>query len=113
MLYWFLFAKALIYNIPTILFAVLARNRMPTWISRGLVALGFAASTGYWLWRVEWFDLWRHGLPSPSYLLKYALCVGIYGVAGWCFASRLPAMRGIFQRIVGSAGSTGTGPFSA
>jgi hypothetical protein len=59
----------LLYNAPLILVVYLARHRLGWLLSRSLIATGFSISTGYWLWRVEWNDIWRHGGPSAHYAM--------------------------------------------
>jgi hypothetical protein len=47
--------------------------------------MGFAVATGFSLWRVEWFDVWRHGAAARplSYILtSYGPPVAIYTIVG-------------------------------
>ena len=40
-------------------------------------------------WKIEWFDLWRHEVPSASYLLlDYVPPLTIIGACGWWIAAR-------------------------
>jgi hypothetical protein len=80
----FLLITAFLYNAPLILIVRLARTRLGRIASRSLIATGFAVSTGYWLWRVEWFDIWRHGPPAARYLLfVYAPYLAGAAALGW------------------------------
>lgn len=80
----FLLVTALVYNAPLILIVRLARNRLGRLVSRSLIATGFAVSIGYWLWRVEWNDVWRHGVPPASYLFSvYVPYLAGFAAAGW------------------------------
>ena len=46
-----------------------ARRRLAPSVVRGLLAEGFAAAAIYMIWRIEWFDVWRHGVPPVGYML--------------------------------------------
>ena len=74
---------ALLANAPVIAALVLLRRRLTTLVPRLLLAAGFCASTWWLLYRMEWFDVWRHGVPSLSYLvqayLPYSLLLGTLG----------------------------------
>ena len=51
---------------------------------RLLLALTFASATFYTLYRVEWFDVWRHGVPPVAYMLTgYGPYVSLAACAGW------------------------------
>jgi hypothetical protein len=84
----FFLVTAVILNSPLILLGFLLRRRVGRGIIRTLLALGFASSPAYWLWRMEWFDVWRHGVPPISYLFGYLPYVIGFGVVGW-FVGRL------------------------
>jgi hypothetical protein len=78
----FMLAVALTWNAPVMIALRLFRVRVV--ISKAVVALGFAAVTAYMLWKMEWFDVWRHGVPPASYLLVYyAPYITVIGVTGW------------------------------
>jgi hypothetical protein len=47
---------ALLYNAPLLLMVLAARRRLALSMARGLLAAGFAASTIYMIWRMEWFE---------------------------------------------------------
>ena len=87
---FYLLALSLLYNAPLIVVLWIARNRIAPSIARGLAALGFASATAYTLWRLEWFDVWRHGVPPLSYLVTtFVPYLGIFAVLGWLTADRL------------------------
>jgi hypothetical protein len=89
----FFLATAIALNSPLILIGFLLRRRVDRRIIRGMLALGFAASTAYWLWRMEWFDVWRHGVPPISYIINaYLPYTAVFGLVGW-FAGGLIAGR--------------------
>jgi hypothetical protein len=83
----FLFLAATAYSAPVILLVVLARSRISRRVGCGLIASSFAVSTGYMLWRMEWFDVWRHGVPPLDYLAVYAIYIVVMAGAGWCIGS--------------------------
>jgi len=48
------------------------------------VALGFGCAMAYSVWRVEWFDVYRHGMPSATYFLKTVVAYsGVLAITGW------------------------------
>jgi hypothetical protein len=50
---------------------------------RAATATLLAGATAYGLWRVEWFDVFRWGVPGPDLLVVYAVYVGASAAAGW------------------------------
>jgi hypothetical protein len=104
-LYTFLLATALLYNAPLLLIVLAARRRLAPGTARGLLAAGFAASTIYMIWRMEWFDVWRHGVPSVGYMLMafvpYAAAVA---TIGWAIGALIvPRARGARVRLQGNS----------
>ena len=86
----FLFVNALLLNAPFVFVLWLGRHRITPRPARALLACGFAAATFYMLYRIEWFDVWRHGVPSLTYLAGgYLPWVALAGVAGWVIAARV------------------------
>lgn len=84
----FLLLTGFVYNAPLIVIVWLARNRLGRIASRCLIATGFAVSIGYWLWRVEWYDIWRHGVPAGHYLLSAcAPYLAVAAAVGWLVGS--------------------------
>jgi hypothetical protein len=80
----FLLATALLVNTPVILALFIARRRLSRGAIRGIVAAGFAASTIYMIWRMEWFDVWRHGVPPLTYMIGAFLpYAAVLALAGW------------------------------
>jgi len=85
----FLFVNALLLNAPVALVLWLARRRIAPRTARAVLACGFAAATFYMLYRIEWFDVWRHGVPSLTYVARaYLPWVAASGLAGWAIARR-------------------------
>jgi len=79
---------ALLYNAPLILLVWLGRDRLGPTRARLLIAAGFGAAVGYKLWQIEWFDIWRHGVPPATYLATVYLPYVLAGAgAGWVFGS--------------------------
>lgn len=85
----FLFINALLLNAPVALVLWFMRHRIAPRTVRAVLASGFAAATFYMLYCIEWFDVWRHGLPSLTYLAGgYLPWVAAAGAAGWGIAGR-------------------------
>lgn len=68
------------------------------WIGRGLsvtsakllTALAFTVGPAYAMWRMEWFDVWRHGIPSLSYIVTgYAPYLACFAAVGWFAGSKV------------------------
>jgi hypothetical protein len=55
-------------------------------IVRTVTAILFASATAYWIWKIEWFDVFRWGTPAPRLLVVYAAYVAALGTAGWFLA---------------------------
>jgi preprotein translocase subunit Sec61beta len=72
-----LVANALIFNAPLLIAARLARERLHPLAPRLALAVGFALATAYRLWDMEWFDVWRHGVPSVRYMLVAYLLISL------------------------------------
>jgi hypothetical protein len=93
MLLVILTAAAIVLNSPLLVLLIVARHRMNPLTTRALVAIGFAVASAYFIWRMEWFDVYRHGIPSPFYMLTsivpYTLIVGLTGwLLGMCITPR-------------------------
>lgn len=54
---------------------------------RAATAAAFASATAYAIWRVEWFDVFRWGVPGPKQLFVYACYVSACGTLGWFLAA--------------------------
>jgi hypothetical protein len=98
-LWGFLFSWSVVFSAPVILAIILGRHRINRTSGRTLLAISFACASAYMLWRVEWFDVWRHGTPPPSLLFIYGCYSTVYGLIGWFLA------RAILPRRVGANGS--------
>jgi hypothetical protein len=96
----FLFLAATAYSAPLILLVLLARKRINPRVGSGLISASFAISTGYMLWRIEWFDVWRHGVPSLDYLAVYAVWMAVMAAAGWCIGLLLQRRSGAARTSV-------------
>lgn len=80
----FFLVTAIVVNSPFMIIGLLLRKRVDRRVIRGMLALGFAASTAYWLWRMEWFDVWRHGVPPFGYIITaYFPYTAAFGLFGW------------------------------
>ena len=96
----FLLGWGLLLNLPLIAVLAFLRRKLPPRVPRVLLALGWAAGTFYALYRVEWFDVWRHGVPPFGFMLKsYGPYVLLAGLVGWATGSLLtPAAPPLHRR---------------
>lgn len=80
----FLLVTALVFNAPLLVAARLARRRLRPIVPKLVVGLGFAIACGYWHWEMEWFDVWRHGVPPATYIiLNYLPYIVVFAAVGW------------------------------
>jgi hypothetical protein len=97
--HFYLLSVALVYNAPLLLAARLARNRLNPSISRSVIAAGFGVATGSALWRLDWYDVWRHGVPAnPALLTVYAVYCAAYALMGWFLARFIAPPRRLIPR---------------
>lgn len=83
-LFFYLLFFALLYNVPLVVVMRLSRSPLVVAMCRPLLALGFGAVTSISIWRLEWYDVFRHGVPvNPSLILTYTAIVTTYSVIGW------------------------------
>ena len=93
-LLFFMLATCVVWSAPIIVGLLVARRRISRPAGCALLAAAFASVTTYTLWRMEWFDVWRHGVPPLSYLLVYACYASVFGTIGWFLARTiLPSPR--------------------
>jgi hypothetical protein len=50
-------------------------------------AATFAAVMARFIWRVEWFDVFRWGMPNLRVLAACAAYVSVAGAVGWLLAT--------------------------
>ena len=78
-----LLVPTVLLNIPLLAVVFAARRRLQPRVIRLTVAGGFVAAGAWCLRKLEWYDVWRHGMPSASYLLTgyvpYLLALGFIG----------------------------------
>lgn len=79
----YLLVWAFAYSTPVLLLVWLVRRRITPAISGVVSGMAFAAATAFTLYRIEWFDMWRHGVPSARYLSGYLPWIGSYALVGW------------------------------
>ena len=79
---WAFQVSAAVTLLLTLLF--LWRHRLSAHALSAIVALGFGCAMAYSVWRVEWFDVYRHGMPSATYFLKTVVAYsGVLAITGW------------------------------
>lgn len=66
-----LFLLGVVVNLPTFVALRLARSRLPFKAARWLGAAGMACWLAWASYQAEWYDVWRHGVPSLRYLVQY------------------------------------------
>jgi hypothetical protein len=80
----------IIYTSPLSLVVWLLRRRISRLGGSLILAAGFAIATAFTLWRMEWFDVWRHGIPRLSYILtEYGPPILIYATVGAALGAAL------------------------
>lgn len=86
----FLGVAALPVGVLTLALIRIAGGHLSTGAAKLLGALAFTVGPAYAMWRMEWFDVWRHGIRSLSYLVTvYTPYLACFAVVGWFAASRL------------------------
>ena len=95
----FLLAVAFALSAPLLLIVLALRRWLHPTAARALLASSFAAAVAFQIWRMEWFDVWRHGFPGVSYLLTaFAPYMLAFGCIGWW-------VGGLASRLGGGMGS--------
>jgi hypothetical protein len=65
-----IFLTGLFVNVPLLVGIRLARRRLPP-LRAGLIVASSLTMWQQWVWyRMEWFDVWRHGVPDVRYFLS-------------------------------------------
>lgn len=86
------FLVGLVVSLPVLLVLRLARNHVSLPVAR-LAAAAALAVWGEWvLFQMEWFDVWRHGIPGPGYWLT------VLAPWGLGFASAGAVIGGVIVR---------------
>lgn len=79
---------ALFYTAPITILLVSMRRHVPPVTAKLVVALAFAAAANCVIYRMEWFDVWRHGVPGAAYLLQvHAPYTAATALMGWLFGA--------------------------
>jgi hypothetical protein len=60
---------------------------------RVMAALVSAAVVARAIWILEWFDVFRWGMPGPQQLAVYAFWTGAAAAAGWFMAALVSPRR--------------------
>ena len=73
---------------PLALLLFLVRRWIHPLVPRVVLAIACSAATTYSFYRMEWFDIWRHGWPSIEYVLEvYAPYTLLFAGTGWLLGS--------------------------
>ena len=78
---------ALMWSSPVLLLVALLRRRLGLLAPRLLLASAFAISASYMLTRMEWFDVYRHGMPGWRSMAGYCAHTAALAWMGWLAAS--------------------------
>jgi hypothetical protein len=78
-----LFVATVLLNLPLLAVLFAAKRRLHPRVISLMAAGGFVVAGAWRMYQMEWYDSWRHGVPSASYLLTgylpYLLAVGFIG----------------------------------
>lgn len=64
-----MYVVGLVLNLPLLMALRVARHRVSPRAARWAAAIGMACWGEWMLFRMEWFDVWRHGAPGLGYWL--------------------------------------------
>ena len=92
-LWGFLLFWSAILSLPVILVLVVGRRKVNVTAGCTALAISFACASAYMLWRLEWFDVWRHGILPVSRIVIYGCYAAAYGVIGWYLAKAIVGQR--------------------
>ncbi len=73
LLYGAFLLVGLLFNLPVLASLWILRRRIPLRAARAVAAAGLLIWGQWALYRMEWFDVWRHGVPPVSYWLTSLL----------------------------------------
>lgn len=72
-----MYVVGLVVNLPLFTLLRLARQRVPLGAARSVAAIGMACWGEWRLFQMEWFDVWRHGVPGARYWMTTLLPWGV------------------------------------
>lgn len=89
-----MYTTGLVLNLPLLITLRPARHRFPLGACRCVAAVGMACWGEWLLFRMEWFDVWRHGVPGLRYWITMLLPWGIaWAAAGAVIGGCLPRIQ--------------------
>lgn len=89
----FLLLSALMLNLPLLAVLLLTR-RLGRRASAAAVSAGFVLATAVVLWQIEWFDVWRLGVPSAGYIVRaYLPFLAGAALVGWMIGGAIGRRR--------------------
>jgi hypothetical protein len=85
----YLLVWSLAYCLPLMLVVWFVRRRLTPNLGGGTVAFAFAVATAVVLYQVEWFDMFRNGMPPLRYFKGWLPWIAPYAALGWFIGYRL------------------------
>jgi hypothetical protein len=86
----FLAVAALPIGVAALALIWITGARLPALAAKLLAAVAFTIGPAYAMWRMEWFDVWRHGTPPLSYVVTaYMPYLACFAAVGWFAGRRL------------------------
>ena len=80
----FLLVVTVTLDLPLLLLTLGLRRVWPRQVCAALVGARFAGAVGYAIWRLEWNDVWRHGIPSVGYMVAvFVPYLSVFGALGF------------------------------
>jgi hypothetical protein len=90
----FLAVAALPAGLAALVLLWFARRRLSPPVAKIFAATAFTIGPAYALWRMEWFDVWRHGTPSLAFMVQaYGPYLAFFAAAGWLAGGRLSTFQ--------------------
>ena len=89
----YLLLHALLNSAPLLLFVWFMRHRFSPVRSGAVIGVGLGTAAAIALYRMERFDVFRHGIPAARIMLGYGAWVLPYVVLGWFIGYRMATQQ--------------------
>lgn len=70
-----------------------ARRRVTRHLAGVMTAFAFAIAAAVVMYQIEWFDMFRLGMPPVRYLVRWVPWIAPYAALGWFIGHRLVRER--------------------